>query len=95
MPPNNEPFHRVKQGVQSMQGHRPRMSGLAGGLCVPSDTETLGEKKPASKGLTMVILPVGVRSLQNQGLTLSGQGFSVTVSKNAHEISPFHSDMNE
>ena len=53
MPPNNEPFHRVKQGMQSMQGHRPRMSGLDGGLCVPSDTETLREKKPALKRLKL------------------------------------------
>ena len=49
MPLINEPFHRVKQGVQSTQGHRPRMSGLDGGLCVPSDAETLVEKKTCVK----------------------------------------------
>ena len=45
MPPINEPFHRVKQRVQSMHGHKPRMSGLDSGLCVPSEAEKRGEKK--------------------------------------------------
>ena len=58
MPPINEPFHRVKQSVQSTQGHRPRMSGLDGGLCVPSEAETLREKKTTANRLMLFRLVV-------------------------------------
>ena len=76
MPLNNEPFHHVKQSVQSMQDHILRMSGLAGGLCGPSKAATLGvgfqKKIPGVSGLHNEIF--GNNKILATVLTVCGDG---------------------
>ena len=58
------------------------MSGLDGGLCVPSEAETLGEKKPASKGLRLTTSEFFMPQL------LCRQAHGVTVNSQAHVTIP-------